>query len=214
MKSHYLHGILFILLLPISLKAQEAAPDENQSGRHTVFLEALGNNGYGSLNYEYRFAQKGRWGIAMRGGGYYVPGRVVYLFEDMINSDGYERYLAGNIGLNVVQGKGPHYIEFGPGIGLNTVSGNAQLFCATDPPDQPGWSESIRNYRDHYYLFNFRLGYRFQPLDRGFFFNTSFMAMHLRYRDGLRFWDGSTDWYYSSTMSLPFFSMGFGYSFR
>lgn len=228
MKSHYLSGILFFLLLPFFLQAQETAPAGNQSGQHTIFLEALGNNAFGSLNYEYRFAQEGKWGMAVKGGGFFAPNKFTRWFmQDYASVN-----LRGvNVGFSLIQGIGPHYLEFGLGacaMGYTRIypyrPSMVPAYCIIDTIDGEGNPIQVTRRiattkfldRQQYQSFaqNINIGYRFQKPNGGLFFKVSVMAIHYMARMGYRFTDGSTDWENFDHGITPLAGISFGYTFR
>ena len=109
--SKYVLPAIFFFLYLCPAEAQEKA--FGLADRHTIYLEVLGNGGYGSLNYEYIIPLGAKLGINIRGG---ISTYRLRDFELKFNPD-----LIIPVSAGIIYGK-RHSAEIGFGQTFSSVS--------------------------------------------------------------------------------------------
>ncbi len=138
MKIRY---ILILLIYPIFIIAQK----DKHVIKHSIYLEALGTGGYGSINYDCTFLKFKKHKI-------YLSGRIgtgtnnFTDFENKFNPD-----LIFTSGLYAFYGKN-HHVE----LGINFIM---SLIVQYNP--------SVRSYRKLNSHLGFSIGYRYQKHPKG-----------------------------------------------
>jgi hypothetical protein len=118
--------------------------------RNANFIELLGNAGLYSLNFDHIFLYKEKFRISGRAGFSVFP--VGYHIE--------QSYVIEN---NYIFFTNPHHLELGPGI---TLQRRYNPVCSDTSGTTYDW--------ENVWFGVFRLGYRFQQQEEGFFFRAGF----------------------------------------
>lgn len=154
-----LYSLILIFLFSPALKAQKEAA--TITAKNAVFLELGGNAAYYSFNYERIFQQKGALKWAARGGVSVVPVRIQS-----------KRYLGTILPIEIIAlyGGSKHHLEAGAGV-------SPYLHPYTDINS---WEIKYEGHKPGV-IIPFRLGYRYQKPEGGFFFRvgyTPFIVFH------------------------------------
>jgi len=136
MKSSIMKAIFFcitlLLMQSLKLDAQVSANGSN------IFLEALGNGGFASINYDTRFNAKGS-GLGARVGIGFMP--PIFNFT---------QYHTIPVAVNYLVGKAPYYLELSAGV----------TYILMNKEDKTPSSKDV--------LFYPSFGYRYQQKNGGF----------------------------------------------
>ena len=155
-----IYSLLFILSFSTGLKAQKEA--EPITARNAVYLELGGNGAYYSFNYERILHQKGAFKLAARAGVSVVPVNIQS-----------QRYMGTLVPLEVtaLYGRSKHHLEAGAGV-------SPYLFPYSD---YNSWEQEYDGYKPGV-IIPFRLGYRYQKPEGGFFFRVGYTPFveHIR----------------------------------
>ncbi len=125
--------------------------------RSANFIELGGNAGLYSLNWDYIFYYKEKFKISGRIGANVFP-KGIYLEQ---------AYVIEN---NYILLKNPHHIELGPGLTLQVKHNPTCL------------ADSIYQWENIWFGM-FRIGYRYQPQEDGFFFRAGITPIFYRNSD-------------------------------
>lgn len=131
---------VLVLFVTTHLFSQSSPATKQPTAAKNVYAELFGNGLMLSLNYDFRFAQKQKgWGMRI-GAGYFDGG----------TGNG---VLAIPVAVNYLAGNGPSYLELSMGATFATFDNDYRSFYFYYPTKL---------------LFIPGLGYRFQPLGKGF----------------------------------------------
>ena len=148
MRTPYVLTIVSVFLLYKTTSAQYSS---NPVAANTVYLEAFGMGGYGSLNYERLVLRHKDLHVGVRlGAGTYR----LRDFETNINPD-----LTVPFAVNAYYGK-THHIELGVGQTFTSIVKASQV--------------DFKVTRDNTFSSNINLGYRYQKSSRGMMFRINY----------------------------------------
>lgn len=130
---------------------------DKDPARSANFIELLGNAGLYSLNTDYIFLYRNQFKISGRLGGNIFP--TGYYIE--------QAYVIEN---NYIFLPNPHHIEVGPGL---TLQRKYNVSC----------TDSTVTHWESFWFGMFRIGYRYQQQEDGFFFRAGFTPIFYRKND-------------------------------
>jgi hypothetical protein len=154
--------VVGLLVLPVyGVHAQDSIP-KTSFQKNTFFVEALGNGGLYSFNYDRLILNKKKFSIAIRLGASYLPGydgAPNYNYSPAPLTFRTSKWLAFPFECTFLFGK-KHFLEMG--------FGTTYLFGSMP------YLNKISTYRSELFLTTRLLGYRYQKPNGGFFLTQGF----------------------------------------
>ncbi len=151
-------SILLSIVISTSCFAQEfdSAAAQTVRAKNSFYIEGLGNGLVYSLNYDRLFMERKKTILAARIGASWFP-------------SGGGNYRIGALGeLNLLYGKGKHFLETGLGLSYMYLDDYYWL------TDEQGTVLEVVDQKLHWLFATGRFGYRYQKPEGGFFFRAAF----------------------------------------
>ena len=142
--------LFFLFLLHFSNLAVAQNSEKDNSHRHTLFIEAMGYGGYGSVNYEYLVKKIHKLKFSVR------TGLSTYHLNDYTNKFNPDVIIP--VGINVYYGT-KHNIDFGLGQTITSI------IYANNLDFQPKRLNALHT--------NLSIGYRYEG-EKGFLFKIGY----------------------------------------
>lgn len=166
MNTRLILTVVFISYILYEGASAQVAP--KPLALNTVYIEALGMGGYGSLNYERQLYQKKKLHIGVRLG---VGTYRLRDFETKLNPD-----ITLPFSLNAYYGK-THHIEVGLGQTFTSIVGASPVDFKVE--------------RQNTLSSNFTIGYRFQRSSRGMMFRVNYSPI-ISLNQSFKHWYGAS----------------------